>query len=262
MTEADAEPVLVAVDFTAEEVRLVLADVDGEPLLREVYPLPPLADEAAWAWEVGGRISSAFAHEGRRRWALGIAIACPGTVDAVTGRMLRSVARPEWDGLAVVDALRRHIDAPIVALNRVQAALRGEAEHGAARGATDVLYLLLRGTPDAAAMTSARIVSGAGGAAGAVPALPVLDQAVPLGGEALERTAALLADLTAFLDPAVVIIDAVEHHSGPLIPVLQQVIDEVAPGPRVVRATLGEGGALLGALQAASIVAFEGERRA
>ena len=258
----DAEPVLVAVDFTADEVRLLLADLDGEPLLREAYPLPSLADEAAWAFEVGGRISSAFAHEGQRRWALGIAIACPGTVDAVTGRMLRSVARPEWDGLAVVDSLRRHIDAPIVALNRMQAALRGEAERRAARGATDVLYLSLRGTPDAAAMTSARIVSGASGAAGAVPALPVLDQAVPLGGEALERTAALLADLAAFLDPAVVIIDGVEQHTGPLIPVLQQVIDEVAPGPRVMHAALGEGAALLGALQAASIVAFEGERRA
>src|SRR6185369_2802479 len=110
--KSDVEPVLVAVDFTADEVRLVLADIDGDPLLREAYPLPAaLDDEAAWAWEIGGRISTAFAREGDKRSALGIAVACPGSVDAITGRIIRSTAREAWSGLAVVDALRRHIDA-------------------------------------------------------------------------------------------------------------------------------------------------------
>ncbi|MEI6137499.1 MAG: ROK family protein, partial [Chloroflexota bacterium] len=140
-------PVLVAVDFTLDEVRLALSPIGDEPMIREQYALPPLADEAAWAWEIGGRISSMFAHEGERRSAIGIAIACPGDVDEATGKMTHCPGRPEWDGLAVVDALRRHIDAPIVALDRTHAALRGEAEAGAASDATAAIYVSLRGTP-------------------------------------------------------------------------------------------------------------------
>ncbi|MSQ31482.1 MAG: ROK family protein [Dehalococcoidia bacterium] len=260
--KSEVEPVLVAVDFTADAVRLALADLDGELLLREAYPLPALPDEAAWAHEVGGRISTAFAHDGQKRSALAIAVACPGTVDPLTGRMKQSTGQEEWNGLAVVEALRRHIDAPIVALNRLHAALRGEAEHGAARGVTDAIYITLRGTPDAAIMTSSRIVSGATSRAGALPSVPILDAAEALGGDALSRTARQIAELAAFLDPAVLILDGVEAHLIPLLPTLQDLLDEIARGPRVVVSTLGEHAAILGALHAAEIVAFEGERRA
>jgi len=253
----------VAVDFDAGEVRLLLADLDGDPLLREAYPLPAaLDDEAGWAWEVGGRISTAFAREGERRSALGIAVACPGSVDAVTGRITHSTGREGWTGLAVVDALRRHIDAPIVALNRMHAALRGEAEHGAAQGVMDAIYLSLRGTPDAAVMASGRIVGGATGSAGALPALPILDPAVTLEGDVLERYAALIAEVAAFLDPGVIILDGVEGHISPLVPALQELLNDIAKGPRVLISTLGNNAALLGAMHAASIVAYEGERTA
>ena len=260
---SEPEPVLVAVDFTSYELRLALADLDGDPLLREAYPLPEaLADEAAWAWEVGGRISTAFVHEGERRSALGIAVACPGTVDAIAGRIVHSTAREAWDGLSVVDALRRHIDAPIVALNRMHAALRGEAEHGAAQGVTDAILVSLRGTPDAAVMTSARIVAGATGAAGALPSLPILQADEVLDSERLELIASTLANFAAFLNPAVVILDGEAAHLAALVPAVEDRLDEMAKGPRVVASTLGENAALLGALHAAEIIAFEGERRA
>jgi predicted NBD/HSP70 family sugar kinase len=260
MTEP--RPVIVAVDFTADVLRVILATIEGEALLREEHPLPPLPDEDAWSWEVGGRISTAFAREGNPCFALGIAVACPGTVDTAAGRLLDSTGQPAWDGLAVVEALRRHIDAPIVALNRTHAALRGEAASGAADGFFDALYVTLRGTPSAAALVSGRIVSGAGGHAGALPALPELEPGAPLEGEALERAVSLLADAVALLDPGVVVIEGEDAHVAAVIPVLQEVIDEVSPGPRVVVAALGDRGALAGALQAAAIVAYEGERRA
>ncbi|MFA7248801.1 MAG: ROK family protein [Dehalococcoidia bacterium] len=257
-----AQAVLVAIDFTPAEVRLALAQVNGELILRETYPLPPLADEAAWAWEIGGRVSTLFAHEGQKRWAVGIAVACPGDVDEATGKMTRCPGRPEWDGLAVVDALRRHIDAPIVALDRTHAALRGESEHGAATDAADAIYVSLAGTPAAAVKTSGRIVSGARGGAGTLPDFPVLDPDAPLEEETVEEIAGLLSDLAAFLDPAVLILEGTDAHLETLVPAVQRAVNAVAPGPKVVAGAIGENAALLGALGAAAIVAYEGERSA
>ena len=267
--ESDAQPVLVAVDFTLDEVRLALSPIGDEPLLRERYPLPPLADitdEAAWAWEIGGRISTLFAHEGQRRSASGIAVACPGYVDEATGTLTRCPGRPEWDGLAVVEALRRHIDAPIVAIDRTHAALRGESEHGAARDAADAIYVSLRGIPAAALKTGGRIVSGARGGAGTLGLAP-LEADAPLDDATLEEIAGLLSDLVAFLDPAVVIVESAAAHIATLVPALQRAIDAIdvgrdasTPGPSIVAGALGEDAALLGALGAAAIVAYEGER--
>lgn len=254
------DPVLVAVDFTASRLRVVLVDSDGDVIEREEYDLGPLPDEEAWSWEVGGRIATAFAREGQRRWAQAIAIACPGVVDPISGVLVESGGQPEWDGLHVVDAIRRHIDAPVVALNRVQAALRGEWSAGAADGAMDALYVCLRGIPQAAVLSNGRVLAGAGNRAGALPALPELDPAQPLEGATLEQITGVLADLAALVDPVVVILDGEEPHVGPLGPVLQGVLDEVSPGARVVRPALGDGGALLGALKAAEILAYEGER--
>ncbi len=112
----DPEPALVGIDFTASTLRIALADLDGQVLHRQDFPLPPLEDEDAWAWEVGGRVATCFAAEGIHRWAAGIGISCPGIVDPIAGRIVESTVVEAWDGLNVVAALRRHIDAPIVAI--------------------------------------------------------------------------------------------------------------------------------------------------
>ncbi|MDA1241393.1 MAG: ROK family protein, partial [Chloroflexi bacterium] len=169
---SEPEPVVVAVDFTADELRLMLCALDGEPLLRQVHPLPALPTEEAWAWEVGGRIATMFAAEGEKRWALAIGIACPGIVDGPAGRIVESIAQEGWDGLSVVEALRRHIDAPTVILSRAEASLRGEAAAGAASHVFDALYVALDEHPAAAVLSAGRIVGGGARRAGALPALP------------------------------------------------------------------------------------------
>lgn len=251
---------VVGVDFTSSTLRLILGRLDGEILRQEEHPLPDLADEEAWAWEVGGRISTLFAAEGNRLYALGIGVACPGLVDPVAGRLDECLSNPEWEGLNVVGALRTHIDAPVVALNRVEAALRGEASSGNAAGTFDAIYVSLLDGPSAAVLTSGRIIGGANHRAGGLPAFPELEVGRPLVGEDLEQATALLADLAALVDPSVVIIHGLPEHADPLRPVLQRVLNEVLPGAQVAPAALGEKAALLGALRAASIVAYEGER--
>lgn len=262
------ESVLVAADFTADRLLLLLTTVDGDLVLREEWPLPALDDAEAWSWEIGGRISMAFASDGERRSALAIGIAAPGTVDEAAGRIIHSAGQAAWDGLAVVDSLRRHIDAPIAAVSRTRAALIAEWNHGAAEGATDALYVSLRGEPQAAILLAGRTRPGLSDRAGALPAVPQLAPGEPLQGETLETVAGLLADAAALLDPEVVVLDGEPEHIEPLEPLLQSVLDEIvrrteddADGPRVVTSTLGDDAPLIGAIEVASTVAYAGERR-
>jgi predicted NBD/HSP70 family sugar kinase len=255
------DPVLVGVDFTGDTLRVLMTDDHGHKVADGEWPLPELADEEAWSWEVGGRIASLFADEGEQRSALAISVASPGAVDSETGRLLASTGQDSWDGLAIVDSLKRHIGAPVSAENRTVCALLAETWQGAAAGVADVLYVSLRGVPSAAMISGGRPVRGAHLGAGALPAAPELDPDVPLSNEDLERLSALLADVVAVLDPEVVVVDGAEAHLDRLLPLLEQVLEQVAPGPEVVRATLGERAALIGAIRLASTLAFEGGRR-
>src|SRR5690606_7683498 len=91
----------------------------------------------------------------------------------IAGRLIRSVDGQEsWDGLGVVDAIRRHIDPPVVAEHRTLAALLGESWQGAARGYDDVRYVSLRGVPASAMLVRGSLVRGAHHEAGALPAVP------------------------------------------------------------------------------------------
>ena len=255
------EPVLVAVDFTADELRMLFTDLDGAPIERGAWELPELADEHAWEWEVGGRIATLFATEGEQRSAMAIAVAAPGVVDPLTGRLVQSSGQESWDGLAVVEALRRHIDAPIACESRTAAGLLGERWQGAALGVDDLLYVSLRGVPSAAVMAGGRPLRGARHQAGSLPALPELTPGEPISDDDLETASGLLADASALLDPELVVIDGHEEHAARLIPLLQRVLDEVAPGPRVVPSKLGESAALVGAARIAATLAYEGQRK-
>ena len=98
-------------------------------LLNVVLGMPMLLWQA-WAFISPGLTSAE--RRTARPWiplalllfVVGIAVACPGDVDEVTGKMTRCPGRPEWDGLAVEDALRRHIDAvPLVRRGRFGSSL-------------------------------------------------------------------------------------------------------------------------------------------
>jgi predicted NBD/HSP70 family sugar kinase len=257
----DDDEVLVGIDFTADRLRVLLADLDGEPIHRGEWPIPELNDEAAWSWEIGGRIATLFAEEGNGLSALAIAVAAPGAVDPVTGRLTRSTGQPGWDGLGVVESLRRHIDAPVAAESRVRAALLGESWQGAAAGLDDVLYVSLRGVPEAAILSAGRTLRGAQFRAGGLPAFPELPAAASAPSEVIEQTAGLLADAAALLDPQAIVLYGIPQHLDLLVPLAQRVLAEVAPGVQVLRGALGHQAAVVGAVRIASTLAFEGHRK-
>jgi hypothetical protein len=238
-------PALVAVDFTADELRVVLATPAQEVIASERYALPELADEEAWSWEVGGRISTLFARD-EPLFALGIGIACPGAVHSVHGVMTESRAQDGWDELHVVDAIRRHIDAPVVAIDRVHAALRGEITVGAALDVNDAIYVTFREpAPVAATLAAGTVVRGAHHRPGFI--------------EDDDALAAIAAS-AALLDTAVVILDAPQEEADGLSEALHEALETSGCDASVVVSELGASAPLFGALEAASIVAYEGER--
>lgn len=255
--ESQPEPIaaLVAIDFTSDELRLVLTTPGQDLIANERFPLPALEDEAAWAWEVGGRISTLFARDRQPLYALGIGVACPGLVDPVRGVITESRAQDGWDDLHVVSAVRRHIDAPTVALDRTQAGLRGEMTLGAAGGHNDVLYVSIGADgASAATLVAGTIVRGAHHRPGLLPP-PAEDGTIDLAG-----LATWIGDAAALLDTAIVILNVAEEQADALLSAVHDAAANSGAMAEVVVSELGDSASLYGALDAAGIVAYEGER--
>ena len=243
--EQGPAPALVAVDFTATRLRLVLTTPEREVIANESYDLPPLEDEEAWSWEVGGRISTLFARD-EPLFALGIGISCPGPVHPVRGVLTESRGQDGWDELHVVDALRRHIDAPAVALDRTHAALRGEMSLGAAIEVTDVIYISFREpTPTAATLAAGTVIRGAHHRPG------MIDE---------NSAVTSIATAAALLDTALVVLDAPEEQAEQLATALHEALGAASADAEVIISELGASAPLFGALDAAAIVSYEGER--
>lgn len=251
MTDEDQPepaPALAAVDFTATELRLLLATPAREPIVAERYDLPTLADEEAWAWEIGGRLSTLFARD-EPMFALGIGVACPGAVHPIRGVLTESRAQEGWDELHVVDALRRHIDAPTLAMDRAQAALRGEMTVGAALDVNDAIYVSFREpAPTVATLAAGTMVRGAHHRPGF------------LETDDLAEAMTALATAAAVLDTALVILDAPEEVVEAHAAALSDALTASGAGADLVISELDDRAPLFGAIEAASIVAFEGER--
>ena len=243
---------LVALDFTGSELRLLLATPDQQPIASERWLLPELEDEEAWSWEIGGRLATLFAGRDDASFALGIAIACPGLVDPVRGVLTESRGQAGWDDLHVVDAVRRHIDRPVVAVDRVQAALRGEATTGDAWGQNDVLYLSARdGETTAAVLAAGRAVTGAHHRPGLVPE--------SWGPDGLDSgfVADWIAGAAALLDSAVVVLDAAPDDAQQLLELTTEALVQSGAAAAVLVSKLGERAPLLGALSLARVAAYE-----
>ena len=174
---------------------------------------------------------------------------------AIRGVITESRAQEGWDELHVVDAVRRHIDAPTVALDRAQAALRGEMNLGAAIGQNDVLYVSVRDDgPSAAVLVAGTVVRGAHHRPGLLS--PVDEE----GAIDLDVLAAWIAGAAALLDTGIVILDAPEAQTDALANSVQEAAADAGAMAEVVVSKLGDRAPLFGALGAAAIVAYEGER--
>jgi predicted NBD/HSP70 family sugar kinase len=170
---ADAGWVL-GVDIGGHTVRAIVADLDGDIRHSARQPVSPTAGRAERLSVLDKVVAECLAGAGRtgaELWAT--TVATSGLADAV-GRVVLSVALPEWTGLHLAEHVGRLVAGPVLVENDSRLAALAETWRGAAGYARDVVYLLAGLRTGAGLIIDGRLHRGFAHAAGEIGALPEL----------------------------------------------------------------------------------------
>lgn len=160
---------VVAVDFTADSVRVAVGDSDGNMLAREEIGYDVASDaergvrRAAWLAETillrsrvdRGTVSSVVA-------------SIPGPIDPGTGEVGGISCLARWAGFRPAKALTERLGLEVLAENDANLAVLAEQHRGAGVGAEHVVHLVLNDGVGAGIMMSGQLFRGAGGTAGEI----------------------------------------------------------------------------------------------
>jgi predicted NBD/HSP70 family sugar kinase len=102
-------------------------------------------------------------------WSAGVATT--GLIDAA-GRVLLSVALPEWTGVDLAGHVGRHVSGPVLVDNDSKLAALAESWRGVARHSRDVVYLLAGLRTGVGLIIDGKLHRGFANAAGEIGALP------------------------------------------------------------------------------------------
>ncbi|WP_432989307.1 ROK family protein [Dactylosporangium sp. CA-233914] len=168
---ADAGWVL-GVDIGGHTVRALVADLDGEIRHSSRRPVSPDAGRAERLAVVDEVVAECLASAGRtgaEMWAT--AVATSGLADA-EGRVVLSVALPEWTGVHLTEHLSRLVAGPVLVENDSRLAALAETWRGVAKYAQNVVYLLAGLRTGTGLIINGQLHRGFAGAAGEIGALP------------------------------------------------------------------------------------------
>jgi predicted NBD/HSP70 family sugar kinase len=162
----------LGVDIGGHRVRAILTDLDGTVLGRAQVPVAPDAKREkrlAAAESAMGSSLRAKGLSGSDLWVVGIASS--GLVDPA-GRVVLSVAIPEWTGLNLAEHFAGAFGCPILVDNDSRLAALAERWCGVARHAKDFVYLLAGLRTGLGLVIDGKLHRGFAGAAGEIGALP------------------------------------------------------------------------------------------
>jgi glucokinase len=98
----------------------------------------------------------------------GIGIVCGGPLDESTGLVLSPPNLPRWDRIDVLTPFREHFSVAVQLMNDANAGVLAEWVWGAARGATDAVFLTMGTGLGAGLILDGRLHRGASGLAGEI----------------------------------------------------------------------------------------------
>ncbi len=138
-----ASPFIAGVDIGASNVRVVIANEDGEIEARRATPFAA-ADPPERVLHAIGRTVDELA---RNVWvgaSVGsIGVALPGTVDPARGLVATPANMPGWDDVHIGEMLGAPRHVPVAVENDANAAAVGEGWLGAGRSLTDFIFVAL-----------------------------------------------------------------------------------------------------------------------
>ncbi len=161
---------VVGIDAGGSMLRGVLADLGGTVHRKVARPARDPRDPDALIADLAGLFEAAVEGVDRDR-VLAVAAGVSGIVDHAAGRVRMSPDLPGFDGVEVGARLAAALGVPVEVDNDDLLAAVGEAAVGAARGASDVVFLSLGYGLGAGILVDGRPLRGAGHAAGAIGAL-------------------------------------------------------------------------------------------
>jgi predicted NBD/HSP70 family sugar kinase len=163
---------VAAVDLTANELDVAVADLTGVVAVEHRYALDPggaplrvddLRDAVASA---AGRLD--LRTDDLQRVVVGV----PGAVDPRTGQLNFAPHLPSWQGFDVLDRLRATLGTTVVVENDVNLVALDELAAGRALGVRDFVLLWMGRGIGAGVVSDGRLLRGASGGAGELNWMP------------------------------------------------------------------------------------------
>ncbi len=190
---------IAGVDLGASNVRVVIANEDGEIEARRAGPLPAGSPE-----DVLGRIGKTIDELVRGVWignkVAAIGVALPGAVEPGSGTVASIANMPGWDNVPITQLLGEPRGVPVAIENDANAAALGEGWLGAAHGLKDYVFIALGTGIGSAMILGGRLHRGAHSLAGELAFFPMTREQLragdwehclegAVGGRAAVRTA-------------------------------------------------------------------------
>ncbi len=94
---------------------------------------------------------------------VGVGVSAPGPINPYTGEIVAPPNLPGWHNVPLRDMLQSALDAPVYLGNDANVAALAEAERGAARGYTDIIYLTISTGIGSGVIVGGRMLLGADG---------------------------------------------------------------------------------------------------
>ncbi|MFI5842968.1 ROK family protein [Catenuloplanes sp. NPDC051500] len=270
----------LGVDIGGHRVRAVVTDLDGTVLGRAQAEVPEAAGREKRLAAADEMVAESLRDSGvdaADLWAVGVGTS--GLVDP-TGKVVLSVAIPEWTGLNLAEHFHGQMRKEVLVDNDGRLAALAEQWRGVARYAKDFVYLLAGLRTGLGLVIDGKLHRGFGGAAGEVGALPVTgwiraqEHLAKWDGDAGDLFAAAragnraalgavrryvkdlsigTASLVMTLDPQMVVLGGGFSRSADVLlePLRRELDRQCLRTPEVRASTLGEESVALGAVRLA-----------
>jgi predicted NBD/HSP70 family sugar kinase len=267
---------LIGVDLGPRVVRFALADLQGRIVARHEAPTRTQSCDETMRQLVEGidTVVRGAGRDPRKLFAVGIG--APGAADVSTGRVIGLSTLPGWNDVPLGDRVQARFRAPVQIDNQANMAALGERWQGAAREATDFVFVSLGTSVDAGVFVGGRLHRGQHWFAGGIGRLTLdyrewnvdhgmagyLSSRMTSGTHLATRDSAILlgtavANIVAILDPGLVILGSgSDRLQGEFVDRVRTVVSRIVPhAPPIEVSALGDEAALLGSVWAAMEVA-------